>query len=184
MNNVPVRSFALFCLAFACCVGACSDHSSDGNAASAKQAIVNGDVVADPPGSGVVYISSAGFDTTGSFGMASGSGTLLDAQWVLTAAHVVYSAAVPDNVTVRRGNAGDPAEVRHGKRIDIHPGFVYVPGPRGKPELQRRRCADPARLALLNGTCQEHLDSRDERHRCPPGKRLQLPWVRLGGLWG
>ncbi len=135
MNNVPVRSFALFCLAFACCVGACSDHSSDGNAASAKQAIVNGDVVADPPGSGVVYISSAGFDTTGSFGMASGSGTLLDAQWVLTAAHVVYSAAVPDNVTVRRGNAGDPAEVRHGKRIDIHPGFVYVPGPGGNPNF-------------------------------------------------
>lgn len=60
--------------------------------------------------------------------LGAGSGTLLSSQWVLTAAHVVDRAASPEDITIRRGNAGDPnAEVRHASRVAIH--HAYVPPP-------------------------------------------------------
>jgi len=116
------------------CTVSCSDKSSTDPVASAHAEVVNGYVHPDPPNSGVVQLLSAGFDTSSSITLEAGSGTLLSADWVLTAGHVVYNAASPGDVTVRRGNSADSsAEIRHGKRIEIHPGYEPVAG--GNPNF-------------------------------------------------
>jgi hypothetical protein len=106
--------------------GSCTSHDDGGNeiASGARQPIITGTPVADPPNSGVVYLTSARAISSVAQVVEHGSGTLLSNEWILTAAHVVYNAAAPGQVEVRRGNADDPnAEVRRARRIDIHPGY-------------------------------------------------------------
>jgi hypothetical protein len=108
--------------AFASCVA--TNHPSEEHIGKAENAISLGYDEPDAPNSGVVYIRAAGSVTSGLQFIENGTGTFVDDDWILTAAHVVHDAASPMDVEIRRGNRLDfNAEVRRGRRIVIHPRY-------------------------------------------------------------
>jgi Trypsin len=94
-------------------VSACSSgEPSNGGEGTAQQPMVNGIPETDPPGSGVVFLTTEKYQGCGPNSTDGaciikryrGSGQLVASDLILTAAHVVDHAVGPSDVTVRRGN--------------------------------------------------------------------------------
>lgn len=93
----------------------CSGTESPELASSTASTVIAGDSVPNPEQSGIVYIRSPQKSMSGSVADV-GTGTLLAPDWVLTAAHVVWEAASPDQVEVRAGAHRLAWAARRGRR--------------------------------------------------------------------